>query len=245
MKLFVNELYGLTYQGEGSSVGTLCAFIRLSYCNQKCVFCDSFHTWAFEEDDLTNHIKHKIPVNKEDEVIEMTIGEILPFFIEKNPPMIIITGGEPMIQFRKLLHLIPAFAQHVPALTKIEIETAGTIFSPELTDFQYVHFNVSPKLENSGNSLEVRYKPHILRMFNTQAQAIFKFVVSQESDFMEIEDIINQVGIPKHKVYIMAEGELAEEQIEKMKWLVPLSLEKNYNFSPRLHTLIWGNKRKV
>ena len=43
-------------------------------------------------------------------------------------------------------------------------------------------WNVSPKLTNSGNPVERRYKPDVLRAFEGTDRAIFKFVVCEAAD---------------------------------------------------------------
>ena len=36
---------------------------------------------------------------------------------------------------------------------------------------------------------------------------------------------------------------MKEQFKEKLNWLVKKCIENNYNFAPRLHIEIWGNKR--
>ena len=46
MSLMVNEIY-YSIQGESTHVGRPCIFIRLTYCNLRCTFCDT--EYAFYE----------------------------------------------------------------------------------------------------------------------------------------------------------------------------------------------------
>ena len=49
--LVVSEVFGPTWQGEGPSLGRLCAFVRLGRCNLACCFCDTRYTWDWEHFD--------------------------------------------------------------------------------------------------------------------------------------------------------------------------------------------------
>lgn len=242
--LLVNELYDkLTFQGEGKSIGQLCSFIRLFGCPLHCCFCDTYWTWR-----VSDEHPHNYALAITDPKVEshrMSIESIVNHFQEMNPPMLVITGGEPMLQKAKLPELISWLINEIPALTRIEIETAGTLFDERIAEFPFVHFNVSPKLENSGNPKDLRYKPDVLRQFNHTKRAVFKFVVCNETDLEEIQQIVNDVVIPSHRVYIMPEGISGDVQRERLQYLADKVLERRWNMTTRLHVLIWGNERGV
>lgn len=241
--LLVNELYDkLTVQGEGPSIGQLCSFIRLFGCDKFCQWCDSAFTWRVSDE----HPHDFAPVyDPKLESHRMSIDSIVEHFREMNPPMMVITGGEPMLQAKKLPELIAYLINEIPALVRIEIETAGTIWDDRLAELQFVHFNVSPKLENSGNPKDLRYKPEVLIRFNYRADSIFKFVVCEESDLDEIQEIVRDVGIPESKVFIMPEGISETVQQERLQFLAEAVLARRWNLTTRLHVLIWSNKRGV
>lgn len=179
-----------------------------------------------------------------EELHSMTNQEILDKVLPLNPPMLIISGGEPMLQAEKLEVLIPYLINQIHALTRIEIETAGTIFNERLADYSYLHFNCSPKLENSGNPKSLRYRPEVLEKF-VYSQAIFKFVVCDETDFDEIEEIVREVKIPRHRIFVMPEGISSEVQTGRMQYLVDEVIKRRWNLTPRLHVMVWGAKRGV
>lgn len=242
-KLLVSELYDkLTVQGEGKSIGQLCSFIRLGGCNLHCKWCDTSYTWRFSDKFSHNYA----PVyDSSNELQEIEIEDIVNHFRAMNPPMMIITGGEPMLQAKKLPELITWLINEIPALTRVEIETAGTIFDDRIAEFPFVYFNVSPKLENSGNPLDLRYKPQVLKSFDKTDRAIFKFVVCGDKDLDEVQAIVNDVKIPNHKVYIMAEGIDPVTQTDRLQAMVDKIIERRWNITTRLHVMIWGNKRGV
>src|SRR5919197_2663416 len=108
----VAETFGPTLQGEGPSVGQPALFIRLSRCNLSCTWCDEPHTW-----DTT---RFRLP----DYTVRRTATELIDWVSQQTPELVVITGGEPMLQHDKLVELV---AQLVEMQRRVEIETNGTI----------------------------------------------------------------------------------------------------------------------
>lgn len=75
--LKVNEIF-YSIQGESTKAGLPCIFIRLTYCNIRCIYCDT--EYAFYEGK------------------DMTIDEILNDIKKYNCSLVEITGGEPLVQ---------------------------------------------------------------------------------------------------------------------------------------------------
>ena len=75
--LKVNEIY-FSIQGESSFSGRKCIFIRLTYCNLRCSYCDSEYTFHNGTD--------------------MTISEILEKIKSYDCELVEVTGGEPLFQ---------------------------------------------------------------------------------------------------------------------------------------------------
>jgi len=75
--LKVNEIY-YSIQGESSTSGLPCVFVRLTYCNLRCTYCDT--EYAFYEG--------------EDKSIDDTINEVKKY----NCKLVEVTGGEPLVQ---------------------------------------------------------------------------------------------------------------------------------------------------
>ena len=73
----VNELF-YSIQGESSHAGRPCAFVRLTGCNLRCSYCDT--EYAFEAG------------------MEMTVPEIVDAVGEYPTRLVLVTGGEPMLQ---------------------------------------------------------------------------------------------------------------------------------------------------
>jgi len=57
--------------------------------------------------------------------------------------------------------------------------------------------------------------------------------------------LVNEFGISKRQVFLMPEGKTKEEQLNKMEMVAKYAKVNGYNISPRLHVLIYDNKRGV
>ena len=239
--LFINEIFGPTWQGEGPSVGTPCHFIRLVGCSHHCVWCDTAYTWRFDD---THPHKDGIVYDKSKESHKVSILDLVDQFSQYSVPIIVISGGEPMLQAEGLVEFVKGVIRKKHF--HFEIETTGTIWNDKLPRLPHVFFNVSPKLENSGNPKELRYKPSILKQYARHYQSRFKFVVSTLADLYEVDDIIKDCNIDRGNVWIMAEGRTQEEQDSTLSAdLLDEILARRFRISPRLHVQLWGNKRGV
>ena len=240
----ITEIFGPTIQGEGAAAGRHCLFVRLSLCNLECNFCDTPYTWAFTEDKASKMNKPRV-FDRESWQIDMTPAEVLDALnrswpIYDKPTLIVISGGEPLVQQTDLIVLVSMLKawNH-----QIHVETAGTIKpTPEL-NLRVDQYNVSPKLEHSGNRIEKRYKPFVLAEFVRTGKAWFKYVVTTNEDFAEIDEQVAEVGIPANRVMVMPEGTSVKRTIDVARSVIDGALERGYGLSFRTHVLIWGNKR--
>jgi 7-carboxy-7-deazaguanine synthase len=242
VSLRVNEVFGPTIQGEGRTAGRHCLFIRLSQCNLHCWWCDTPYTWAFTEHKAAQHKSGIVHAVADEEMI-LTGEQVWDLLMESwdvqhKPTTVVISGGEPMLQQRELGGLV---AMLKLAGNHIEVETAGTII-PTSAWTRRVGFNVSPKLAHSGNSLLARRNGAALRDY-AMLGAQFKFVVSDVSNFKEIEELITLGNIKREQVWIMPEGTTIEATVDHARLIVDYVLEKGWNITLRNHVIIWGNER--
>ena len=236
--LLVSEIFGRTIQGEGSSCGVQATFLRLGGCNQHCVWCDTPYTWDWTGKNGVVYDREELRWMKFDEIADRLLAcSVSP------STMLVVTGGEPLLQTRSLLFFLAGLSQHEYFPLRVEIETAGTIWSDCFSSL--VHFNVSPKLKNSGNPLSLRYHPKVLEQFAKSQHAIFKFVVRSVDDLLEVDQIVADLTIPKNLVWIMPEGISAGALPDRMANIAEDVIERGFNLSPRLQVELWGNKRGV
>ncbi len=216
-----------TIQGEGQSIGKPAVFLRLHNCNLACSWCDTTYTW-----DKSSKEYWQEP---QDWKIDRTVDEISKYSARR----LVITGGEPLIQQKQIGQLIEAIPEW-----KVEIETNGTIF-PEASIAERCQFNVSPKLSNSGNPLQKRYKPDVIRKFNNLPSTTFKFVVNGEEDLSEVDQMVSDCNLDTDKVIITPQGIRQDTIAEKALGMVDSVRDRGYRLLPRMHVMLWGNKRGI
>jgi 7-cyano-7-deazaguanosine (preQ0) biosynthesis protein QueE len=224
--IVVNEIFGPTFQGEGPAIGKRCGFVRLGRCNLACSWCDSKFSWDWSQYDPAQ------------ELTEMTPEQIVARLSTMAVDTIVLTGGEPLLQQRRLEPLLKSFRR---LRWNAHVETAGTIAweqDPKLID-QWV---VSPKLANSGMTARRRLRYAVLTKF-VELRAAFKFVVVSPADFDEIDHIARRAGIPPTSIWVMPEGTDARTIAKRTALLADAALARGWNMTTRLHVLAWGDER--
>jgi 7-carboxy-7-deazaguanine synthase len=87
-KLTINEIY-FSVQGESTWAGLPCVFVRLTFCDLRCTYCDT--EYAFYEGK------------------KRSLGEIVDDVLTYDCPLVEITGGEALLQ-RNVLPLMAMLA---------------------------------------------------------------------------------------------------------------------------------------
>lgn len=244
--LEINEIFGPTIQGEGMAAGQHCLFIRTFGCNLTCTWCDTARTWATTEEKASRTEAGKL-FDTDEQLNLMRVDEVITALLMKwdvvnKPTLIVISGGEPMMQKAKLT---PLTRQLFDWGNRIHVETAGTIKTLPNFDVTIDQYNVSPKLGNSGNDFKKRYKPDAIESLMHTGKARFKFVVRSMADFPEIDFIVKDLDIDPSHVQIMGEGINAVRNIRIAQEVIDETLRRGFGYSFRSHILIWGNKEGV
>jgi len=225
--LTVSEVFGPTVQGEGPSAGQRAGFVRLGRCNLTCQWCDSRYTWDWGSFDPSR------------ELSTWTVGQLMRQLDGMAVDLVVITGGEPLLQQRQLVPLLGGCRDRG---WRVEIETNGTL-APTVADGLVTQWNVSPKLANSNVAVDRRYRPEVLRRFEDTGRAVFKFVVGGSRDLDEVQRMVDLGDLSR--VWIMAEGTDAATLAARTAELTAPVRAKGWNLSPRLHIMRWGDRRGV
>ena len=106
--LKINEIYH-SIQGESTSAGRPCVFIRLTYCNLRCAYCDT--EYAFYEGR------------------DMSVQQIIDEVEKYNCKLVEITGGEPLVQMDECLDLMKTLCE---LGFEVMIETGGSLSIQEI-----------------------------------------------------------------------------------------------------------------
>jgi 7-carboxy-7-deazaguanine synthase len=159
-----------TLQGEGMHMGKAAYFIRLAGCDVGCHWCDVKESW-----DATQHPHISIQ--------QLVSSVIAASHSEKTKPIVVITGGEP------LLHSLDALTSTLQAAGfDTHIETSGS--SPLSGNWNWIC--LSPK----------KFKqplPAIVPLANE-----LKVVVFNQSDFNWAQQFAEQTN-PNCKLYLQPE----------------------------------------
>jgi len=174
------------------------------------------------------------------ELRRTSIEDVYDDLDSRGADMIVISGGEPLLQQTALG---PLLKRGKKAGWWIEIETAGTIAPTDAIAAEVSRFNVSPKLANSGNSLDSRRRPEALASLNATGKAIWKFVVREPDELDEVQRLVDEFQLGP--IYIMPEGITTVDIANRLQSLAQPVLDRGWNLTSRLHVLLHGNKRGV
>ncbi|MGH8904199.1 MAG: 7-carboxy-7-deazaguanine synthase QueE [Egibacteraceae bacterium] len=219
-------MFGPTFQGEGQSAGQQAVFVRLSRCNLSCSWCDTPYTWDWSRFDPRAESR-RIPV-----------GMVAAWVLASPVRLVVITGGEPLLQQTGLVPLV----EHLAAAgRRVEIETNGTIPPAVRLTETVERFNVSPKIRGAGGGVAARIRPVALRAFAGCGKAVFKFVVADPTEIEEIAELQRAYGLAP--VWVMPQGVTSAAVLAGMRSIADGALARGWNLSPRLHVLLWEGAR--
>lgn len=226
----ISEMFA-SIQGEGMLTGVPSLFIRTSGCNLRCKWCDTPYTsWRAEGGTRTVA-----------EILDWVAGQ--PVYRH-----VVVTGGEPMLDASvvELCGGLKAAGLHVT------IETAGTVYQGVECDLM----SISPKLRNSTPEAavdarwavlheETRIRMDVLRRLVQEYEHQLKFVVKSAEDMREVLELAEGLEVRPERVLLMPEGTAPESQLRAAEWVVEASKQYGFRYSPRLHVLIYGDRRGV
>lgn len=228
MSLRIAETF-VSVQGEGQWVGIPSAFVRVSGCNLRCVWCDTpYASW-----------------NPEGEV--WPLMRIVGWVASTGVRHVVLTGGEPLL-FDAIVPL--AEALHATG-NVITFETAGTVYRELPCDLM----SISPKLGNSAppdssgwrerhERTRANLEPLVRLLERYPAQ--LKFVVNPEEgdDAEEIRELLQKLPpIAPERVLLMPEGTDAETLHRRARLLVDLCIREGWRLTPRMHVDLFGHTR--
>ena len=166
MSLKVNEIY-YSIQGESTHVGRPCIFIRLTYCNLRCTYCDT--EYAFYEGK------------------DIEIPEIMAEIKQWNCNLVEVTGGEPLFQDECIDLLNELTNQNYEVL----LETGGSLSISDVP-IEIVRI-VDFKCPSSG--MEKNNLWSIVK--DLQPHDEVKFVIGDREDFDWAKEMLNKYSLNK------------------------------------------------
>ncbi len=157
--LTVNEIYE-SVQGESTWAGLPCVFVRLTFCDLRCSYCDT--EYAFYKG------------------TKRPVADVLADVLAIDCPLVEITGGEPLLQ----KNVLPLMARLCDAGRTVLIETSG---AHDISGIDpRVHRIMDLKTPSSGECARNRFEniPHL----NLGDEV--KFVLGSREDYEWARDQI-------------------------------------------------------
>lgn len=225
--LNVSEFFYDTIQGEGIYIGHPAAFLRLKGCLLNCSYCDTTEVWNYGSPYNFNELFELIDNSN-------LIGRL---FFQQH---LVITGGSPILQQKRLAVFLSEFEKRYKGLPFIEIENECVGIPSLLLTKRISCWNNSPKLSGSGIPRKLRYKPEIIQRMSTLKNSWFKFVVDCEEDWEEIAmDFVENGLIDKEQVILMPQGATRAELEKNREIVVNMAIQHGVRYSDRLHIELW------
>lgn len=183
--LKINEIF-FSIQGESSYAGLPCVFVRLTYCNLRCSWCDT--EYAFFEG------------------TDMSFSEILDKVRSYDCRLVEITGGEPLIQ----KNVLPFMKLLCDEGFEVLIETGGHMDIGPVDG--RVKRIMDVKCPSSGESDKMRREN--MDLLNSGDQA--KFVLADRRDYEWAREIVGRYQLHKRAGQVLFSpvfGQLNYEQL--------------------------------
>jgi 7-carboxy-7-deazaguanine synthase len=151
--LTINEIYR-SIQGESTWAGLPCVFVRLTFCDLRCTYCDT--AYAFYAG------------------AKMTLPKIVEQVLAFDCSLVEITGGEPLLQ----RNVVPLMKELCDSGKTVLIETSG---AHDISGIDpRVHRIMDLKTPGSGESERNRYA----NIAHLTARDEVKFVIGSREDYL-------------------------------------------------------------
>ena len=166
MALKINEIY-YSVQGESTHAGRPCIFIRLTYCNLRCTYCDSEYTFYEGKDMEITHIMNEIK--------------------QWDCNLVEVTGGEPLFQ-DKCINLLNEL---VNSNYEVMLETGGSLSISDVPKkvIKIVDFKCPSSTMEKKNLWSI--------VEDLQPHDEVKFVIGNREDFDWARDRIIEYSLDK------------------------------------------------
>ncbi|MEJ7577214.1 MAG: radical SAM protein [Pyrinomonadaceae bacterium] len=207
--LRVTEIFR-SIQGESTHAGRPCAFVRLTGCPMRCVWCDSAYTFTGGE--------------------RMTIDEVLEQVRAMGCRLVEVTGGEPLAQREAFTFVERLCDENYEVL----VETGGFISTEGLDERAHVILDV--KCPASGE-VERNHWANLERLRADKDE--IKFVVADEADWKFAREVINRYDLERRARAVLISPVWTTIDLKEMAdWISGSGM--NVRMQLQMHKTIWG-----
>ena len=205
----ITEIF-YSIQGESSFAGLPCVFVRLTWCNLRCAWCDSEYTFTGG--------------------VEMSVDEVMEKVRGYGCKLVEITGGEPLVQKRECLELSRRLCDEGYAVL---VETGGSLDASALDPRAVKILDV--KCPGSGEAHR-NYWPNLERL-NPRDE--IKFVIKDRADFDYAFGVIEKYSLGEREPQVLFSPVWGEVDLKDLaEWILESSVRARLQL--QLHKYIWG-----
>lgn len=195
--LKVNEIY-YSVQGESTKAGLPCVFIRLTWCNLRCTYCDT--EYAFYDGK------------------NFTIEEILTEVKKYNCKLVEVTGGEPLVQ-KESIDLMKILCDEG---FEVLIETGGSLSIKNIDE--RVKIIMDLKCPSSGMLKKNLYE----NINYLKPEDELKFVIGSREDYEWTKEIITKFELNNKCLVLCSVVFGKLEPVELVNWILEDNLNVRY-----------------
>jgi 7-carboxy-7-deazaguanine synthase len=207
--LRVTEIFR-SIQGESTHAGRPCAFVRLTGCPMRCVWCDSEYTFTGGE--------------------RMTTDDVLARVRAFGCKLVEVTGGEPLAQ-AKAFDLITRLCDED---YEVLIETGGYVSTERVDGRAKIILDV--KCPASGESGRNHWQN--LERLRPDKDEI-KFVVADRADWDYAREVIARYDLERRAHAILISPAWGEVDLQSLAdWIAASGLDVRMQL--QMHKQIWG-----
>lgn len=207
--LRVTEIFR-SIQGESTHAGRPCAFVRLTGCPMRCVWCDSEYTFSGGE--------------------HFTLDDVMREVYSLGCKLVEVTGGEPLAQ-KEAFQLIRRLCDEE---FEVLVETGNYVSTEGLDPRAKVILDV--KCPASGE--EARNDWSNLERLREDMDEV-KFVVADEADWLYAKRIIKEKDLETRTRAILISPVWGKIDLQQLAdWVAGSGL--NVRMQLQLHKYIWG-----
>ncbi len=177
------------------------------------------------------------------------IEKLCPAFTETYH--LVITGGEPMLSQSAFVEILYLLEKNGNLPSYVTIETNGTQMprlaaAESISDVRELLWSVSPKLSISGENWINAIQPDVVAAYAEISKCgQLKYVVDGSAKCWDEVEIATQAfrdaGV-EFPVWIMPVGATTEQLSQNQEQICIDTVTRGYNFSPRAHAWIFGDK---
>lgn len=207
--LRVTEIFR-SIQGESTHAGRPCAFVRLTGCPMRCVWCDSEYTFTGGE--------------------RMSIEEVLEQVRAFGCRLVEVTGGEPLAQ-REAFELIERLCDEG---YEVLIETGGYVSTEKVDERAKVILDV--KCPASGEEARNHW-PNLERLRADKDEV--KFVIANREDWDYARGVIERYDLERRAKAVLISPVWGRVDLQEVADWVSAS-RMNVRMQLQMHKQIWG-----